>query len=179
MKQLYKFDIPLDKPYDPLRAVCLGASLTSATVKWTLDVSTGIIILRNDVGVEIALGRLTKAIKRCSLAFKDHRNPYFILEYMDETKTLFSYDRLTNHLKSHPIDFTDYRCVSIFYNKAICRSGLVVSAIGKDGIYRGTISGDSLAIKNINPLSNTTKLEIQRFGLDTENKLVTELAEVI
>lgn len=177
MSTQYNFNIPLDKPYDPLNAVSLGVTLFNNVAKWNLDVRTGILKLSNDRGFEEAIGRLTKTAIRCSLTVMPSGIPYFVIEYNDETKALFSYNLVEQSLISHSVNLDHLRDVSIIYNKALCRSGLVVTGIGVDGIYRGTLINDVLVIKNINPLSDTSKLSIHRFGLDTLNRLVTEIAE--
>ena len=158
MSTQYNFNIPLDKPYDPLNAVSLGVTLFNNVAKWLLDVRTGVLI-------------------RCSLAVMHTGIPFFVVEFNDSTKSLFSYNPTQQELISHSVSLDHLRDVSILYNKALCRSGLVVTGIGDDGIYRGTLINNVLVMKNINPLSDTSKLSIHRFGLDTLNRLVTEIAE--
>lgn len=179
MIQPFNFVPPLDVLYSPSRVTCLGRNIFNAVVVWVLDISTGEIILTSDVGAEYNIGRLTKPTRRCSLAFVNSGVPNIIIEYSDGEVVLFEYNLVHGDLKSTPTKFTGYRDVSICYNRSLSKNGLVVAAIGVDGVYRGTITQGVLIMKNVNPLSDATKLAIHRFGLSTENKLIIELASLI
>ena len=170
---------PLDKDYDPLVSRFNGRNIFNKLVTWELSVKDLKIVLTNSHGAIYELGKLAKPVKSCSLAFLYFKTPYFVIEYLDGETVLFKIDLNSSSVKSLDVNFSNFKSVSITYNKAIIKDGLTVAAIGPDGVYRGTLVDTKLALVKVSSLDNPNKFRIHRFGLNTTNALSIELVELV
>lgn len=169
---------PHDKPYDAFLARCNGRNIFNKLVTWELSVRDLKVELSNSQGAVYSLGKLSKLVKRCSLAFLSFTTPYVVIEYNDDTTVLYKVDLSLSEMESTAVSFGDLTSVSIFYNKAFSRDGFAVAGIGKDGVYQGTLVDKTLVMSKVEPLDNPTKFRIHRFGLNTANALSIELVEL-
>lgn len=171
------YQSPLDKDFDPLISRCNGRNAYGNLVEWELSVKDLKITLTNDLGANYQLGKLAKPARSCSMAFLDFVDLYFVIEYLSGETVIFSVDLHEGVANSCDVEFGKYKSVSITFNKAFCRKGLVVAAIGADGVYRGTLIDSELSLELVEPLENSSKFRIHRFGLNTTNALSIELVE--
>lgn len=169
---------PLDRPYNRYTSHCNGRNIYNKLVTWELSVNDLKVVLSNSQDAVYELGKLTKLVCRCSLAFLNFITPYIIIEYQDGEVVLYEVNLHLGEMNSVDLSFDTLTSVSITYNKAISRDGLIVAAIGPDGVYRGTLINGKLTLTKISSLDNPTHFRIHRFGLNTANALSIELVEL-
>lgn len=173
---------PNDQPFRYLEARAVGRTPDGINTTWKLDARTPRLSLSNALGTTLAIGVASKVVVRCSLAFLRYATPYVVLEYNDDTRALFTVDLNAEEpvLTSLETDLSKYRDVTITYWRSMHKDELIVTAIGEEGIYSGTIDeSGTLAIELFNRVEVTyPRREIHRVGVNTANQLQTELVDI-
>lgn len=176
------FAEPYDKPFRYLVARTVGRTPLGVLGEWLLDARTTNISLINTTGKTIQVGTTSKVVTRCSLAFFKHEQPYAVLEFLDNTRAIFKIDLNEEQptLKSIDVDLTGYRDVTLTYWRSANKDKLIVTAIGADGIYSGTLDElNNLEMELFNRVEvNDPRRAIHRVGVNVANQLQTEIAEI-
>lgn len=173
---------PNDRPFRYLEAHAVGRTLTGDTVVWKLDVKTSRLTLSNPLGSLLHIGTAAKVVVRCSIAFLGYTRPYVVLEYIDNTRAIFTVDLEEEQptLKSLDIELDQYRDVTLTYWRSMHKDKLIVTAIGEEGIYSGTLDAqDNLEMELFNRVEVWhPRREIHRVGVNVANQLQTELVDI-
>ncbi len=173
------FKAPNDKQFNPFIAYANGRDIFDELRTWELKLEKGKLTLSNEVGANYDIGEVGETVQRLSLAFFQFKQPYLVLEFMDEVR-VYSYDLESGELK-FLITFKDLNCVTLFYSRALSKSSLQLAAIRpNEGIITGELNMSNGVFKMdiVQPCSDTDQLRIHRFGLTVTNQLKIEVVSV-
>ena len=80
------FKAPNDKQFNPFIAYANGRDIFDELRTWELKLEKGKLTLSNEVGANYDIGEVGETVQRLSLAFFQFKQPYLVLEFMDEVK---------------------------------------------------------------------------------------------
>ena len=172
---------PYDREFRYLEAYAVGRSSDGKIAEWKLDARTPSLTLSNTLGLSLNVGKVAKVVVRCSLAFLRYTNPFVVLEFNDNSRAIFCIDLDDEEpsLKSIDVDLNAFRDLTLTYWRSAHKDKLIVTAIGEEGIYSGTLDDKAnLEMEIFNRVEAVGEYKIHRVGVNTSNQLQTELVQV-
>ena len=172
---------PNDREFRYLEARAVGRNAAGAILEWKLDARTPTLTLSNTLGLSLEVGVVSKVVVRCSLAFLRYTTPFVVLEYNDHSRAIFTIDLNDENpsLKSLDVDLSSYCDITLTYWRSAHKDKLIVTAIGLEGIYSGTLDElGNLEIEIFNKIDAVNEYKIHRVGVNTANQFQTELVQV-
>ncbi len=172
---------PYDREFRYLEAYAVGRCNDGKIAEWKLDARTPSLTLSNTLGLSINVGKVAKVVVRCSLAFLRYITPFVVLEFNDDSRAIFCIDLDDEEpsLKSIDVDLNAFRDLTLTYWRSAHKDKLIVTAIGEEGIYSGTLDDKTnLEMEIFNRVEAVGEYKIHRVGVNTSNQLQTELVQV-
>lgn len=172
---------PYDREFRYLEARAVGRNGRGIVSEWKLDARTPTLTLSNTLGLSLEVGVVSKVVVRCSLAFLKYTTPFVVLEYNDNSRAIFTIDLDDEKpsLKSLDVDLSNYSDVTITYWRSAHKDKLIVTAMGVEGIYSGTLDElGNLEIEIFNRIANVNEYKIHRVGVNTANQFQTEVVQI-
>lgn len=172
---------PYDREFRYLEACAVGRSSDGKIAEWKLDARTPNLTLSNTLGLSLNIGKVAKVVVRCSLAFLRYTTPFVVLEFNDNSRAIFCIDLDADEpsLKSIDVDLNGFRDITLTYWRSAHKDKLIVTAIGEEGIYSGTLDDQTnLEMEIFNRVEPVGEYKIHRVGVNIANQLQTELVQV-
>ena len=172
---------PYDREFRYLEAYAVGRCNDGKIAEGKLDARTPSLTLSNTLGLSINVGKVAKVVVRCSLAFLRYTTPFVVLEFNDNSRAIFCIDLDADEpsLKSIDVDLNGFRDITLTYWRSAHKDKLIVTAIGEEGIYSGTLDDQTnLEMEIFNRVEPVGEYKIHRVGVNTSNQLQTELVQV-